>query len=107
MRRSVFDQVLRSNHLGIGEIEGGLGFKKIGHRGFTHLVELAGEFPLIRAIPDSAGVCEDQIADNVEVEDINGGMDGAWYEPNMPVESIASRLPSASSTAPLAVFRPM
>jgi hypothetical protein len=43
---------------------------------------LQGEFPLTRAIPESAEICESKTETRLQAVDINSGMDGAWFDPN-------------------------
>jgi len=46
--------------------------------------ELLGEFPLIRVIPGSDHVCEGLSGNSPQAVDINAGMDGAWFDTNIP-----------------------
>lgn len=43
-----------------------------------------GDFPLVRVIPGSENWCQDLEGSSPEAVDINHGMDGAWYDSNMP-----------------------
>jgi hypothetical protein len=45
---------------------------------------LSGSFPLQRAIQGSDDICQQQQAITTKTEDINGGMDGAWFDENTP-----------------------
>ncbi len=45
---------------------------------------LSGSFPLQRAIQGSDNVCEQRTGNTSQSIDINGGMDGAWFDPNTP-----------------------
>jgi len=46
--------------------------------------DLAGEFPLVRAIPGSGNVCASQADNRPQAVEINAGMDGAWFDVNTP-----------------------
>lgn len=39
-----------------------------------------GQFPMRRVIPGSGNTCEERSNINIEVLDLNAGMDGAWFE---------------------------
>ncbi len=45
---------------------------------------LSGSFPLQRAIQGSDNICQQRQANTTQSVNINGGMDGAWFDPNTP-----------------------
>jgi len=45
---------------------------------------LSGSFPLQRAIPGSDNLCQQRQAMTTQSVDINGGMDGVWFDQNTP-----------------------
>lgn len=45
---------------------------------------LSGSFPLQRAIQGSDNICQQQQTISTQAVDINGGMDGAWFDANTP-----------------------
>ena len=68
----------------IGEVS--LNFIDCGQGQMTYQIdgeELSGSFPLQRVIPGSGNVCEERNRYTTEAVDINAGMDGAWFDPNI------------------------
>ena len=69
----------------VGEVT--LSFSDCGQGQMSYLFEaedLQGEFPLARVIPGSGNVCEGLSGNATQAEDINAGMDGAWFDSNTP-----------------------
>jgi hypothetical protein len=64
-----------------------LSFTNCGLGRMNYTIEtlgLSGSFPLQRAIQGSDNICQQQQAITTQAVDINGGMDGAWFDSNTP-----------------------
>jgi len=45
--------------------------------------DLEGSFPMNRVVPGSGRACESRTESSTQAVNVNNGMDGAWYDPNI------------------------